>query len=252
MKNIVIKLRLIGFVVVSSLFLSACFGVPQIASTLYSAASISNDRRTLGTIWDDKATTFRLANWSGNDKKLADTHLNFMSYDRTILVTGEAPTQAVRDYISAQIKLKFPRLKKLFNEMKIAPNEGLLSRAKDVSITAQVETLLFGQEVFYPSHVRVMTENNVVYLMGALTKREANMAARTAARASGVVRVVKIFDYLVKRPIEEIERDKRQAFEQKQALEMEEKRTKIEAQKKELRAKIRALDAQIKPLEEDF
>jgi hypothetical protein len=175
-----------------------------------------------------------------------------MTYDRNILVTGEVSSQEVRAYISQQIQAKFPDLKRLFNEAKIAPVEGLLSRAKDASITAQVEALLFGQEVFYPSHVKVMTENNVVYLMGALTKREANMAARTAARASGVVKVVKIFDYLAQRPIAELERDKKRELARQQALRDQQKRAEIAAKKAKLQAQIKELERQLPDVEQDF
>jgi osmotically-inducible protein OsmY len=243
MKYIYSKFRLIILVFVLTPMLSACLGVASVASILYSTTSASNDRRTLGTILDNKTITFRLSNWTGNDENLKGTHLNFMAYDKNILITGEVPTQKIYHYIDTQIKQRFPAFK-YFNETKVAKTEGLLSRAKDATITAQVEALLFKQEVFHPSHVHVMTENNTVYLMGELTKREADMAAKTAARASGVVGVVKIFNYLRQRPANEIARDKARELKKQQAIEAKKRHAKIEAKKAELRRQINALNSQ--------
>jgi osmotically-inducible protein OsmY len=60
----------------------------------------------------------------------------------------------------------------------------------------QVEALFYDQEVFHPAHIRVMTENKTVYLMGAVTKREADKAVKSATKVNGVKKVVKFFNYL--------------------------------------------------------
>jgi osmotically-inducible protein OsmY len=49
-----------------------------------------------------------------------------------------------------------------------------------------------------PSHVKVVTESGVVYLMGIVTRDEAEAAAEIARTTSGVTRVVKVFDYVDK------------------------------------------------------
>jgi osmotically-inducible protein OsmY len=53
---------------------------------------------------------------------------------------------------------------------------------------------------FSPSHVKVVTESGVVYLMGIVTRDEADAAAEIAHTASGVTRVVKVFEYIDKGP----------------------------------------------------
>jgi hypothetical protein len=86
-----------------------------------------------------------------------------------------------------------------------------------------------------------MTEDQVVYLMGAVTKREADMAAKTAAKAQGVYKVVKLFDYLKTRPKAEIERDRLRALEDKRRAELEKQQAELEAKKADLQRQIRAL-----------
>jgi osmotically-inducible protein OsmY len=44
--------------------------------------------------------------------------------------------------------------------------------------------------------VKVVTERQVVYLMGLVRHAEADAAAQIAATTSGVVRVVKLFEYI--------------------------------------------------------
>jgi len=92
--------------------------------------------------------------------------------------------------------------------------------------------------VFNPSHVSVLTERATVYLMGSVTKREAEHATNVASKAKNVKKVVKLFNYLMVRPAEEIERDikKKEEAEKKAALEA--KQAELEAAQNELQRQI--------------
>lgn len=236
MKKIILSILLIA----NCLFLTSCAAI-QGASTIASIISVSNDRRSTGEVLDDKTIALRLLTWSGEDSTLSDAHLNFMVYNKTVLITGEVLTPEIRIYISEQAQLQVPQISTIFNEIKLGSSSGLLSRAKDSAITVRIELLFQNQEVFHPTHVRVMTEDQVVYLMGAVTKREADMAVKTAAKAQGVYKVVKLFDYLKTRPKAEIERDRLRALEDKRRAELEKKQAELEAKKADLQRQIRAL-----------
>ena len=124
------------------------------------------------------------------------------------------------------------------------PNSSYLDRAKDGVITVQIETLFFDQEVFHPSHVSVRTERGVVYLMGSVTKREAEHATNVASKAKNVKKVVKLFNYLMVRPAKEIEKDNKRK-------EAAVKRAELEAKKAELEAKQNELNQQLYELGSD-
>jgi osmotically-inducible protein OsmY len=49
-------------------------------------------------------------------------------------------------------------------------------------------------------HVKVVTEASVVYLMGMVTRKEAEDATQVARTTSGVKRVVRVFEYLPDAP----------------------------------------------------
>ena len=51
-------------------------------------------------------------------------------------------------------------------------------------------------ESFDASRVKVVTENNVVYLMGLVTPAEASAAVEKARWVDGVAKVVKVFEYI--------------------------------------------------------
>ena len=88
-----------------------------------------------------------------------------------------------------------------------------------------------------------MTENQNVYLMGAVTDREGSMAAKVAAKAKGVKRVVKMFDYLESRPQSEIDRDKQKELNAKEQAALEKLKQDLKAEQEKIQQKIDKLNA---------
>ena len=43
--------------------------------------------------------------------------------------------------------------------------------------------------------IRIVTENGVVYLMGVVSREQANLAVDVARHVRGVARVIKVFKY---------------------------------------------------------
>ena len=232
------KAILLSALLVSSMLLSACSPIVQGVTAVSSVLTVANDRRSAGTILDDKTLYIRLNNIIKDDVMLDGTHVNFMIYDGVVLMTGEAPSVELKLRLEKRIKSKSSRL---VNEVAVMPTSSYISRTKDSLIALQVEALFQNQEVFHPAHVRVLTERKTVYLMGAVTKREAEHATNQAAKAKNVIKVLRLFNYLSKRPAEEIERDK---LKQAEA----EKRAALEAKKSELKDAQAALQEQIDAL----
>jgi len=209
---------------------------------------MSNDRRSAGEILDDKTLDLNLSNIVRKDAILKDMHINFMVYNKAVLMAGESPSVEARDYLEKQLKKNAPKMKQLNNEVAVMPNSSYLSRAKDGIISVQVEALFLDQEVFHPTHVLVMTEQRTVYLMGSVTKREAEHATNLATKAKNVDKVVKLFNYLLVRPAAEIERDNKKKVEAEKKAELEAKKAELEAKKAELEATQASLQQQIDEL----
>ncbi len=237
------KVILLCTLLVSSFILSSCSPIVQGAAAVTTVATMSNDRRSAGEILDDKTLNFNLSNIVRKDVILEDMHINFMVYNKAVLMVGESQSAKSRDYLEKQIKQKAPKMKQLTNEVSVMPNSSYLSRAKDGIITVQIETLFLNQEVFHPKHVRVMTERRSVYLMGSVTKREAEHATNLTTKAKNVDKVVKLFNYLLVRPAAEIERDNKRKAEAERQAELEAKRAELEAAQAVLQQQIDELNA---------
>ena len=159
-----------------------------------SAAVISaNDRRTTGTQVEDEGIELRALNRIG--ERYGDkVHINVTSYNRAVLLTGEAPDQNAKAEIE-KITLAVPSVRGVTNEIGIAGVSSLGARSNDSYITSKVKGRFVQDGKFNIVHVKVVTEASVVYLIGIVTESEANSAVEIARTTGGVKKVVKVFEY---------------------------------------------------------
>jgi len=214
-----------------AMFLNGCVPViPSATSTAATAFTMDQDRRTAGEVIDDNSIKLQLMAWNIDDFDAKSSNLSFLVYKRVALIAGQAPSPEIKSSIFQKIKLKFPSIDRIIDEVVISKKNSLVGKAKDIAITAQVEASLLNQEVVNPIHVRVMTENANVYLMGDVTKREGDGAVKAASKANGVNTIVKHFNYLDARPLAEInkekEREVRELAERNRALSEKERQAK--------------------------
>lgn len=159
-------------------------------------AAVAHDRRTAGTVIEDQSIELKTAQALNNDQEINETaHVNITSYNLVVLVSGEAPNEAVRERI-INIVRDIPKVTHVYNEVTIGAPSTLTSRSSDTLITSKVKTRLFGLENFDATRVKVVTEKGVVYLMGLLTREESDRVTEAARRVSGVQKVVKLFQYV--------------------------------------------------------
>ena len=236
------KVIILSALLISSTILSSCGPIVQGAAAVTTVATMSNDRRTMGEILDDKTLYMNVENIVRKDSMLDDTHINFNVFNKSVLMAGEVPTDDLKSYLEETVKKRAPKMSQLINEVAVMSNSSYLNRARDGVISVQIEALFLDQEVFHPAHVSVLTERATVYLMGSVTKREAEHATNVASKAKNVKQVVKLFNYLAIRPAEEIKKDNKKK-------EKADKRAILEAKKAELEAAQNELQQQIYELE---
>jgi osmotically-inducible protein OsmY len=232
------KVILLFALLVSSTILSSCSPIIQGAAAVTTVATMSNDRRSMGEMIDDKNLYTNLVNIVKKDPMFEDSHISFDVYDESVLMTGETPSADIKNHLENTIKTKVKKMKQLINEVAVMKNSSYLARAKDGVITVQIETLYLNQEVFHPTHISIHTERGTVYLMGSVTKREAEHATNIASKAKNVKKVVKLFNYLLVRPAEEIERDNKKRLEAEKRAALEDKKAELESAQSELQSQI--------------
>lgn len=162
-------------------------------------ATAVNDRRSAGTVIDDEAIEWKVLGELRSDGELWDqTHINATSFNRAVLLTGEAPSEELRARVEQRVK-GLPGVTRVYNEIALAAPSSYLSRSSDTVITGKVKTSFLGiQDIegFDPTRVKVVTERGVVYLLGLVTRAEADAVTERARQAGGVQRVVRLFDYI--------------------------------------------------------
>ena len=84
----------------------------------------------------------------------------------------------------------------MVNEIEITASPGFMTRTNDAYLTSKVKTLLVTADGVPANSIKVTTDKSVVYLMGVVTSVEGDKATDVARNASGVQKVVKVFDYV--------------------------------------------------------
>lgn len=172
--------------------LPGCF--PLVATGMGAAVLMADDRRTTGSIVEDE-TIENKALLRVEQKHSAGVHLNVTSFNRLVLLTGEAPSAVVRSDIERMVR-GVDNVRTVQNELVVGPTTTLMLRSNDSVQTSKVKARFLDANKFRANHVKVVTENGVVYLMGIVKRQEAQDAAEIARTTSGVQRVVRVFEYM--------------------------------------------------------
>ncbi len=180
------------FIAALLLALQGCF--PIAAVGVGAGALIGADRRTTGAYLEDAAIEGKASSQILDQYK--DTvHASVTSFNRHVLITGEAPSVEAKAGIE-KIVASVPEVKSVSNELVIAGNSSLRSRTNDSLVTSNVRLRFIDNKVFQPNHIKVVTENGTAFLMGRVYRKEAEAATDITSNSKGVQRVVTLFEYL--------------------------------------------------------
>jgi len=185
------------FISLIPLLLSGCAAVVVGAGVAAGAtATVAHDRRTTGVFIEDGAIEQKATKGFSADAEIKDSsHINVTSYNTVVLITGEAPSEDIRNRITNIVR-EIPKVTHVYNEVTIAAPSSWTSRSSDSLITSKVKTNLLTLDDFDGTRVKVVTDKGVVYLMGIVTRSEADIATGEAQRTGGVQKVVKLFQYI--------------------------------------------------------
>ena len=176
----------------SLLTLGGC--VPIVAGGIGVGVLMAEDRRTSGTYLMDEEIELKAASRI-REKFGENTHVSVTSYNRRLLLTGEAPDATVRAKVE-EIAKAVPNVRETLNELVIGTPSTITARYSDGIITTKVKARFLDDKRFNAHHVKVVTEAGTVFLIGLVKRDEGLAAAEVAARTGGISRVVKVFEYM--------------------------------------------------------
>ena len=186
-----------------SLALAAVLGLaPQLQGCIEmavvgagAAALASDDRRSIGAQTEDKDIALR-GESRINDRFGDKVHINVTSYNRNVLLTGEASDATTKAQIEKVVR-EIPNVRGVVNEIQVAGVSAYSARGNDSYLTSKVKARFIDNgSSFSANQVKVVTEGSVVYLLGLVTRKEAEVAVEIARTTGGVQKVVRVFEYI--------------------------------------------------------
>ncbi len=189
--------RLIGATLAALLVITALQGcAPIIVAGAATGAIVTQDRRSAGTILDDRTSELKINNAIHADTKLIkNARIKVVVFNGVALLIGQVPSEQHRKRAAAHARQNM-KIKQVNNELKITTPIGLKVQNNDAAITFRVKSSLLNTRGVASGHFKVVSERGIVYLMGLVTRKEGDTAAKIAQRVKGVQGIVKVFEYI--------------------------------------------------------
>ena len=152
--------------------------------------------RSFGTYIDDqKLETVTRVNLNKAHPALKGSNIGITSFNGVILLTGQVPDNEMRA-LAGRTAQQVHSVRQVYNELQVRGSTTVLARTSDSWLTTKVKSVLLASKEVDSGRIKVITENGVVYLMGLLTRQEAENAAELARTVGGVQKVVKAVEYI--------------------------------------------------------
>lgn len=186
------RLTLVAALLASALATSGC--LPLVATGAAVGTLAALDRRTLGAQTEDQEIELKATNRM-RDALKQPGGVSVTSFNRKVLLTGQVASEDDKRAAEAAVA-GLPNVRSIHNELQVLGRPSLATSAADTSITARVKAALVDAQDLHANVIKVITESGSVYLMGLVSRREAERAAQVASRVAGVQRVVTVFEYI--------------------------------------------------------
>jgi osmotically-inducible protein OsmY len=186
-----------GLLLLGATLVAGCAPI-LIGGAAVGAAATVHDRRPGNVILDDQQIELEAMSALLRNADIRNrSQISATSYNRTLLLTGNADTTEVGQEAAAAVS-RIGKVQRVVDEVTVGPRLDFQRQAEDSYITARVKADLIGVRLpgFDPTRVKVVTNDGVVFLMGLVSPAEADAAAEKARYVPGVQRVVKLFEYI--------------------------------------------------------
>ncbi len=184
----------LAFILGTTIMLQGC-----VAAVLGGAAAgtkVATDPRTMGTQLDDETLEIKVENAVEKDEQIdSEGRVNAVSYSGRVLLIGQVPNESAKQ-TATELAKGVEGVTDVYNELRTGAKITIGQITKDSWITTQVKSKMLIDDRVKTTDVKVITENGEVFLLGNVTRSQADAAADIASRISGVQKVVKVFKYL--------------------------------------------------------
>ncbi len=188
------KLRSLFIIILLASSASGC-GPTIIAGVSHGSTKLSEDGRTFGSMIDDSSIVIEIDSLFSKDENISDrSHINITSINGIVLLTGETPDIDTRNSILNKVR-SVKGVKRTVNEIRIGKPSSLSARSNDSWLTSKVKTKLVYDKRIDSTKIKVVSENESVFLLGLISYAEAEYVKEATRSVSGIKRVVILFEY---------------------------------------------------------
>lgn len=183
------KIFLLSMVIIS---VSGCAAVAVGAAG--TAAISATDRRSVGTQLDDKTIQAKIVLRITQDDafdEVADISVDV--FNRQVLLTGQAERQELIELAESYAK-NIDTVSKVHNQIRLGSPIPTTSNAQDIWLATKIKTQLLADDSIPAMNVSVIVEDSEVFIMGLLTRAEANAAVELIRNVKGVVKVIRVVE----------------------------------------------------------
>ena len=178
----------------TALLTSGCAEV--INATTSKPIEMKANTRTMGAkLNDEEIETAAKVNIKKADPQLENAHVVVHSFNGIVLLTGQVPSEELRNLVADTI-YKLNPVREIHNELVVADPTDFATRSKDVWISTKIKAQLVADGDIESRRIHFVTENQVVFLMGIVTRAEADRIVDKVSHTADVQKVVKVFEYI--------------------------------------------------------
>ena len=167
-----------------------------VVSGAVTGAQLYMDRDELRTTYDNQSITYDAYQAVENDSVLStQTNITMSNFNHILLMTGQAPTPELKQQAEDLVK-KIPGVRYVLNDIVIGEPTSGWQHTQDAWITTKIKTKMITTNGLTPGNFKVVTEDGIVYLMGAAPPDQVEKAVEIARNTDGVTKVVKLVYYI--------------------------------------------------------
>lgn len=122
-------------------------------------------------------------------------NISVTSTSKVLLLTGQVPTETAFQRAAAVAK-EYAAGRYVLNELVIGPPVSDEQTTEDTWITTKIRSQILATNGLSPGNFKVVTEDGVVYLLGAAVPEEVDTVVDIAKNTDGVKKVVKLIYYI--------------------------------------------------------
>lgn len=169
-----------------------------VALVALSACTTFTDRRGFNRAINDRNVQLTAQRTLDHDTALAGkVRIGTAVYDGVLMMIGEAPTEELKQRAQDDVT-GFEAVRRVENQIDVRPIPPFAGRAADAALTARAKAALLNITSlpgFDPGRVKISSAHGNVYLLGLVSRREADAAVDVVRHVAGVQQVVKVFEY---------------------------------------------------------